>query len=385
MQLKEYIQGNKHGKEANRLEREAMNDPFLQEALEGFDAVTGEHVNIIDQLEQKYSGVTVETRHATSLPHRTRLFYWSAAASILLLIGFGTFFFMERNIIFDQPAIVLHEVQESEREAAFDFPLLAQNKESQQEMSDIARTSQKAISAPTPPSSITIAQENSSLGKTMIVADTDYLSDQPEELLAMESSKEQKIMVQDEKQGKSTIQGKVVDENGDPLIGVSIVEKGTKNGTVTDINGNFSFLPSGDSSKLIANYLGYEPQEILASNTAQTVTLRPSSHLALLDEVVVGYGMQKKSSMSGAVSTIQSSFGEKEFQTWCQQKAGKNVCGDKNVSVKVSFFIDETGKPSQIEFQKYSCEEAKKEMENLLSASPVWTKTNRKVNVIVKW
>ena len=53
MNLKEYIQGKRYGKEANQLEREAMNDPFLQDAIDGFDSVQGEHLQVIEALEKK--------------------------------------------------------------------------------------------------------------------------------------------------------------------------------------------------------------------------------------------------------------------------------------------------------------------------------------------
>jgi|GEM_PF-171176 len=92
MPLKDYIQGNKHGKEANRLEREAMKDPFLQGALDGFENVTGDHVKIIERLENRFTHPPV-----VSHKKRNRLLYWPVAASVLLLIGFGIYFLSERN------------------------------------------------------------------------------------------------------------------------------------------------------------------------------------------------------------------------------------------------------------------------------------------------
>ena len=190
---------------------------------------------------------------------------------------------------------------------------------------------------------------------------------------------------------RQTIRGKVVDETGNPLPGASITVKGTTTGTVTDINGAFALQVATDSPKLIANFVGYETREINPSGEEQTVVLK-ESNLAISEVVVVGYGTQKKQSVTGAVSVVKekdleppTTFGEKEFQKYCQERADKNICSGKGATVKLSFFIDETGKPTKIEFKKYTCEDAKKEIENLLSSSPAWTSTNRKVTLTIKW
>jgi len=398
MRLKDYIQSDKRGKEANRLEREALSDPFMQDALEGFDTVTGNHVAIIEELEKKYTNPTiVETRHATSLPRRTRMLYWSIAASILLLIGFGSYFFLERNKN-DIPVIakVLPIEIENESIVPVDSSELLPKpiEELQQEKLATAKTTdritKKSTPVPAPAPSPPTLDTDKNINK-------DYLSEQQETPVMVESAAD----LTSESIGKRTFRGKVVDETGEPLIGVSIVEKGTNIGTVTGVDGTFALqLSKEDSSKLVANYIGFMPQEIKPSDTNQTVILSPNS-LALSEVVVVGYGTQKKSTITGAISTIvqgkaagikinendsgQSTFGEKEFQIFCQQKADKDVCEGQNAVVKVSFFIDETGKPSQIEFKSFSCEEAKEEIENLLSSSPAWTKTNRKVTMTIKW
>ena len=83
MRLKDYIQGDRRGKAANRLERESMNDSFLQDALDGFDAVAGDHLSNIERLEKKFiTPPVMVSRH-----YRKIGFYASVAASVLLLIG----------------------------------------------------------------------------------------------------------------------------------------------------------------------------------------------------------------------------------------------------------------------------------------------------------
>ena len=70
MKLKDYIQGKRHGKEANRLEREAMNDPFLNDAIDGFDSVEGDHLSVIAELEKQIAGKTRSRSHERPLPER---------------------------------------------------------------------------------------------------------------------------------------------------------------------------------------------------------------------------------------------------------------------------------------------------------------------------
>ena len=111
MQIKDYIEGDKHGKEANRLEREAMNDPFLQEALEGFDAVPGNHAGIINRLEKKITAPT------GVLKNNRRVFYFcSLAASVLLLIGVGVYFIWDKDN--QKSATMIAQVVEEEKNVA---------------------------------------------------------------------------------------------------------------------------------------------------------------------------------------------------------------------------------------------------------------------------
>lgn len=107
-----------------------------------------------------------------------------------------------------------------------------------------------------------------------------------------------------ENQEKKTVSGKVIDANGEPVIGATIMEKGTTNGTITDFDGNFN-LNVVDGAQLEVSYVGFQSQNVKAiygKNIA--VTLKEDSEL--LDEVVVvGYGVQKKVNLTGAVSSVK--------------------------------------------------------------------------------
>jgi len=98
--------------------------------------------------------------------------------------------------------------------------------------------------------------------------------------------------------------GKVVDLNGETLIGVNVIVKDSRQGTVTDIDGEFSLSVPSSNNTLVFSYVGFKEQEIpLQGRNFLNVTLEQDTEL--LDEViVVGYGTQRKTSVTGAVSTL---------------------------------------------------------------------------------
>jgi TonB-linked SusC/RagA family outer membrane protein len=105
-------------------------------------------------------------------------------------------------------------------------------------------------------------------------------------------------------QSRIKVSGTVNDAENEPLIGVSIAEKGTVNGTVTDVNGQYT-LSVKEGATIVYSYIGYISQERTAANGVLNVTLTEDTKS--LDEVIViGYGVQKKSNVTGAISSVKS-------------------------------------------------------------------------------
>ncbi|WP_410055262.1 TonB-dependent receptor [Parabacteroides johnsonii] len=105
-------------------------------------------------------------------------------------------------------------------------------------------------------------------------------------------------------QASRIVQGRVVDENGEPIIGANIIEKGTTNGVITDMNGNFS-MEVNRGAVLQISYIGYETIEVSSNQNLSKIQLREDNQV--IDEVVVvGYGIQKKVNLTGAVSDVKS-------------------------------------------------------------------------------
>ena len=310
MQIKDYIQGNKHGKEANRLEREAMNDAFLKDALQGFDAVSGNHTEIIERLEKKIGSPTGVRSNSRRL-----LYFVSVAASVLLLIGFGIYFIWD-------------------------------NKE------------QKSV--------IAMVQTNDSGEMTSLLPElAPPVSVNADQIEISKPANDAEIQI-DKK-----IQTPHQPENTKPPI-PAITED------------DLQVVISEDAQ-----------DQILANAIAPPVSKEDekAEDMDLAAEAEAEYAVARRSIQSpararerAAEATISpTTFGEKEFEAYCLKNAVKNICDSDTISVRVSFDIDPTGKPTNIKCDQYTCEDAKKEIERLLDKSPAWTDVNRQITMDIKW
>ncbi len=100
-----------------------------------------------------------------------------------------------------------------------------------------------------------------------------------------------------------TFTGVVVDDQQEPVIGASVVQKGTTNGTVTDYDGNFT-LKASEGATLVVSYLGMTTQEVKAADGLRVVLQADNK---LLDEVVViGYGVQKRSVVTASIAKVSA-------------------------------------------------------------------------------
>ncbi len=102
------------------------------------------------------------------------------------------------------------------------------------------------------------------------------------------------------------VSGTIMDGTlGEPLIGATILEKGTDNGTITDIDGNFTFTATSENPVIEISFLGYATQEVVYDGTSISVSLFEDA--ATLDEVVVvGYGVQKKKVVTGSITQVSA-------------------------------------------------------------------------------
>src|SRR3712207_3050083 len=104
-------------------------------------------------------------------------------------------------------------------------------------------------------------------------------------------------------QGSLKITGKVVDNNNEPMIGVSVIEKGTNNGSITDLDGNY-VINTHKGATLEFSYVGFVTKALVA-NSAKLNVKMVEDQKTLDDVIVIGYGVQKKSNVTGSISKVK--------------------------------------------------------------------------------
>lgn len=126
-------------------------------------------------------------------------------------------------------------------------------------------------------------------------------------------------------QGLQKVTGKITDAQNEPMIGVSVLEKGTTNGVISDMEGDYS-LSVKPGATIVYSYIGYVTQEKKASSGVINIKLDEDSK-TLEEVVVVGYGVQKKSSLTGAVSSVKSEDMEARTITRAEQALQGKTAG----------------------------------------------------------
>lgn len=101
------------------------------------------------------------------------------------------------------------------------------------------------------------------------------------------------------------VTGKVTDERGEPLIGVTVVVKGSTSGVITDVNGNYSLDVSGSEAVLYFSFIGMETQEVRVGSQSQIDVVLVSTWANLEEIIVVGYGVQRKSDVISSVVSVK--------------------------------------------------------------------------------
>ena len=401
MKLKRYIQGDRKGKDANRIERDALKDPFLYEALEGFDAVEGDHAKRIEELQGMI------TRKAAA-PVRRPWLRWSAAASVLLLISFGGYLYMtnggketksliSQNIESETPIYpsndTKHEIQDIQAMQSERIEQSESVKEQVAVQEDLAQNKSKTTAR--------ISQESAVVASKQIESKRIEEEDIMAEIIAVEDIIAEKLSgkisgISIEKAGidssKTTIGGIITDQNGEPLVGVYITQKGTTIGAISNAEGVFE-LKVDTIKGLNVNYIGYLAQEISATQLSNSMKITlVEDQSALAEAVVVAYGAKKRSAtIEASVSQIEIEesnsqsepvIGKKAYEQYLKtnmihplNEQGKKIKG----RVKLSFYIDPQGRPINITIEKSLTDAADAEAIRLIKEGADWTLSSKKI------
>ena len=378
MKLLDYIRGLRKGKEAHRLEKESMQDPFLADAMDGYNQVEGNHEQRIEKLRMQVSAHSAKKKN-------TRAITWSIAACLAIGFGISSYFLFLKKSMTDEVFIAEESVSTKLAEpAAPPTPAIpATPTVPATPQKEIALATTKVKTDSTPISEITARQADK---KDMIakiqatsqpqqgvpVATVPVMEEVSEETAALqevvatmdtfesESDKKMKLAkVATILPQKNMIKGRVTDEKGEPLIGASVTYKGTNIGTITNMNGEFSLVKKDDKKRLTAEYIGYNPVEIRIDTNRTMLIAMNENKQALNEVVVVGYGAKKnkKSTTTGNVVTVkeqakkeitpQPVIGKRSYQKYLKENLVRPTddnCKDIKGEVVLSFFVDEEGK-----------------------------------------
>ena len=401
MKLLDYIRGLRKGKEAHRLEKESMQDPFLADAMDGYNQVEGNHEQRIEKLRMQVSAHSAKKKNTYAIT-------WSIAACLIIGFGISSYFLFLKKSMTDEVFIAKESVSSKLAEPAIPptpaIPATPTVPATPQKEIALATTKVKTDS--TPVSEITARQAN----KKDMIAKIQATSQPQQGVPVMEEVSEETAALQEvvatmdtfesesDKKMKlakvatilpqnNMIKGRVTNEKGEPLIGASVTYKGTNIGTITNMNGEFSLVKKDDKKRLTAQFIGYDPVEIRVDTSRTMLIAMNENKQALNEVVVVGYGAKKnkKSVTAGTVVkgneqankdiTPQPVIGKRKFQKYLKENLVRPTdekCAQVKGKVVLTFLVNKEGRPFSIKVKESLCESSDKEAIRLIQEGPDW-------------
>ena len=418
MKLLDYIRGLRKGKEAHRLEKESMQDPFLADAMDGYNQVEGNHEQRIEKLRMQVSAHSAKKKSTYAIT-------WSIAACLIIGFGISSYFLFLKKSMTDEVFIAEESVSIKLAEpAAPPTPAIpATPTVPATPQKEIALATTKVKTDSTPISEITARQadkkdmiaeiQTTSQPQGAPVAAVPMMEEVSEETAALqevvatidtfesESDKKMKLAkVATILPQNNMIKGRVTDGKGEPLIGASVTYKGTNIGTITNMNGEFSLVKKDDKKRLTAEYIGYDPVEIQVDTSRTMLIAMNENKQALNEVVVVGYGAKKnkKSTTLGSDAkvkeqtekeiTLQPVIGKRSYQKYLKEhlvRPTDEKCAQVKGKVVLTFLINKEGRPFYIKVKESLCESADKEAIRLIQEGPDWIYGNKLAEVTVKF
>lgn len=418
MKFLDYIRGNRRGKYARQVEYDALSDPFLAEAIEGFDSVDGNHADQIARMQAQVLARTLASKNKRGA--------WKvavAAVAFIALIG-GYFRLMNHQAS-------MMTAQEAENGSYINLYAPDEYIEKKRdELTAMQQNNVSTIDALQPVVDIANLHDVIKPNEVLIVyLPQDYSQPKPWELEELNKHGRQNLPQTEaearnqelaeavgvlptapalpaasiiEAKRDNVLTGRIVDQNNEPLIGASIAVKGTSNGAVTDVDGNFRLKVDDDKAKLVASYLGFESVEIPDPKNSKLISMKESTR-SLSETVVVGYATSKKQSITGSISEISSDAlakssvaskskpigGTKNYKKYLEDNKHKPAlgeCADKKGTVKLQFIVsEEDGSPKQVIVVQSLCKELDAEAIRLVKEGPKWSYSPAKVEVDIKF
>lgn len=406
MKLSDYIKGLRKGKEAHRLEKESMKDPFLADAMDGYQQVEGDHARRVEQLHRQITTQTSKVRYRRAVS-------WSVAACLALGVGISSYFLFMKG-------------EEMMPPVAFEEELLPSVVHSPED--ELAEGSSPADTMDTVNVSTSPAPKNKEIS-SQVLAQTKHGQPEPVSVVdkqeqIIENAKEEFVVKEAEDAtakteeaeesvtvafndpvatsiklarfaGRNIIRGKVVDEQQEPVIGAVVTAKGTNIATLTNTEGQFELKTPKGVGQLTAQYIGYQPVEIPVDTINNLLIAMREDSQALNEVVVVGYDSENKSKKSVSATEREKNnriseplIGKSKYNKYLKKnliRPSDEACKHVKGTVTLTFYIDKDGTPEQFTVVQGLCKSADQEAIRLVKEGPKWTPGNLPVVLEVKF
>ncbi|MEQ8581175.1 MAG: TonB family protein [Marinoscillum sp.] len=402
-QIRDYLKGRLTGKKAHAVERQLLNDPFDEEAMEGYAQFDPELTQAdLDRLKEQIA--------AKAEKRESHLWRWAATFALLAVAAVVVWLVVPSlDSASDQLSLKEEDKQEEGSAATGDLDIV-----------------EEAPVTPEPPitkkESIPVAEEARPKPVENVLADekekvfpqedaaitnqppepaTEELIEQ-EEVMELEDEILAEVVIEEEVPQESTVMkkevvamsrstgavsrsalgagdkvtGTITDEDGNPLPGVTVLVKGTSYGVTSDINGEYNIDLAEKSAMLVFSYVGYDPVELKVGDRTQLDVEMETDVQALSEVVVTTYKEANELSFESAVPA----GGMKAYKTYLERelnypKAARDGAIAGKVILKVT--ILSTGEIGEIEIKRslgFGCDE---EAIRLVRTGPPWTAATR--------
>ena len=412
--LRRWLIGNANPEESRQLKQWAKDDPFLSDAMEGYQAFPdADHSQNLERmrsrLKKNYSG-----------KKRSVIFVsfskYAAAAAVVLLLGLMTWMWLQpaqMELALDNaqalpetevPApmeekLAMEEVEsdESAPVASVPAPITAdKRKEPKKDIVSAPKTTPPIAKPENKTSEITDELSSEPIAASMLEEEADLPEPPPAPpvapsrapIILEQPSDDQAILAERAKELalSRAIVGQVFTNDGEPLIGASIVATGTKNGTISDVEGRFQINVGNEIKDLDVNYTGFNALRVPLSKSDSISIVMEDAGMVLDEVVVTGQSKRKKAKRSKAQASPKAEVGpdkSKAFPEGGYRKFNKYlqknliapeaaVSNNINGTVILQFSVSSDGQPTDIRVLQslgYGCDE---EAVRLLKEGPKW-------------
>lgn len=390
MKLSDYIKGLRKGKEAHRLEKESMQDPFLADALDGYQQVEGDHERRLEQLQHQISARTSRARYRRAVS-------WSVAACLALGVGISSYFLFMKGeeamppVLFEEEVLAVGPSEEDSVKNSDTTDIRGVSEVSRTATSQGKKTSSEVLAQSkhvqqTPAAAVEMQEllmkdeEEETTEKEIPQVTTNV--EQPVTIIMETPAEASKLATT---AGKNLVRGKVVDEYNEPIIGAVVSVKGTNLATLTNVDGLFELKTPQKAVELTAEFIGFEPVVLPADTGKNTLIAMREDQQTLEEVAVVAYGTKKRNKKETSIPATnivddyrmpEPVIGKSAYKKYLKDSIiypSDEACKDSKGTVSLAFFIDKDGNPERITVTKSLCKSADQEAVRLVKEGPKWT------------